>query len=353
MLPASVAHELAFAARLRRLRMIGSLLGSLCVAAVLWPLAAPPPAWALLAFHGLVWPQLAYALARKSASPHQAELRNLQIDAALGGIWIALMQFNLLPSVLVAVMLAIGKVHVGGPSLLLRSFTWLVVAMVVTAALNGFAFAPQTGLWQIVASLPFLIGYPLAVSSSAHAVMRQARDQNRHLRLINRIDLATGLLNQASWQECVTRELHRAQRSGQPATLLMIDLDDFKRINDHHGHLAGDAVIRAVAATIRECTRDGDVCGRYGGDEFGVILTDTGAAGAQTVAERIRARVATLRLAEYPLLRCSVSVGLAEAMADLKDARAWIERADAALYRAKAEGRNRVAGARPRMRAVS
>jgi diguanylate cyclase len=349
MLPtATVSRDLAFVARMRWLRAIGLGLGFFAVASVFVTLHVHRLIWALLVLHGFAWPHLAFALARANANPRAAELRHLQVDAALAGGWIALMQFNLLPSVMIAVMLGIGKMHIGGARLLARSLAGLVLACALTSALNEFAFAPTTTMFHIVATLPLLVGYPLAVSASAHALMRQARDQNRHLEQLNRIDIATGLLNQTYWQHSVNQELHRFQRGGQPATLMMIDLDDFKRINDHHGHLVGDEIIRAVAATIRECTRDCDVCGRYGGDEFGVILTNTGAGGAQAVAERIRARVAELRLPGQPLLRCSVSVGIAEATREFEHARAWIERADAAMYRAKAEGRNRVAVPRGR-----
>ena len=343
--PAS--RDQRFVARMYRLRLFGLALGSFCVGSVLYQNQAHAAVWMLLGADVLIWPHLAYALARASANPHKTELRNLEIDSAFGGMWIALMQFNLLPSVVLAVMLSIDKVHVGGPRLLLRTLTWQLLACGLTLLACGVQFAPVTSMLNIVATFPLLIAYPLAISGAAHALLRRSYDDIRRLARLNRIDGPTGLLNRGHWQHDVAHELRRFERAHQPATLMMIDIDEFKRSNDSYGHTVGDEVIRAVAGTIRDCTRDIDIAGRYGGDEFGVVLVNTTSNCARLVAERIRARVAALRIAASPLLRCSVSIGIAEAELSMHDVRAWIKHADVALYRAKARGRNRVAAMSP------
>jgi len=341
--PQSDSHDLRFVARLYVLRMLGLALGACCVAAVLYQLHASPWLWALLACDCFAWPHIAARIARQSRDPRAAEIRNLQIDSALGGMWIALMQFNLLPSVVLAVMLSIDKVHVGGLRLLARTIAWQIAACALTVLVCGPHFAPQTSTLEILATLPLLIGYPLAIGGAAHTLLRHMQELNRKLERLNRIDAMTGLLNRMHWQESVTHELHRFERTNQAATLLLIDIDQFKDINDDRGHSVGDEVIRAVAATIHESTRDIDICGRYGGDEFGVVLVNSTSASARVVAERIRARVAGLWFDHLPQLRFSVSIGIAEADHGMHDVRAWVERADVALYRAKARGRNRVA----------
>ena len=124
-------------------------------------------------------------------------------------------------------------------------------------------------------------------------------------------------------------------------SLLILDIDHFKDVNDRFGHLVGDEALRNIAQLLRDTLRDPDTPGRYGGEEFGVVLPDTDAEGASVIAERVRQRIGETAVARKPEIRCTVSIGVAEATPDLSDSRQWIERADRALYRAKALGRNR------------
>jgi diguanylate cyclase len=343
-------RELRFVGRIYVLRLLGVALGALSVGAVLYEQHAPNALWALLLCHAAVWPHVASRRARHARDPRRAELRNLEIDSALGGAWIALMHFALVPSVVAALMLSVDKVHVGGVRLLLRCIGWqalgCAIALLASTLLSDSApFMLQSSPLVIACTLPLLIGYPLAIGAATHAMLRRSHALNLRLENLSRTDAMTGMSNRAFWQQCATRELRRFERSAQPATLLLIDIDAFKSINDGYGHAAGDEAIRAVARTIRECVREVDLCGRYGGDEFGVVLVHATSAGARLVAERIRSRIAGLQQDDLPPL--SVSIGVAEAEAGMRDIGAWAERADVALYRAKARGRNRVATISP------
>lgn len=157
------------------------------------------------------------------------------------------------------------------------------------------------------------------------------------------MDPLTGLLNRRG----MDARLEALLAPAPPAefSLLMIDIDHFKSINDHFGHALGDAVIRNVADAIRKCIRGGDHAVRYGGEEFLVILPDTPVDGASTVAETVRARVASLRLVrrrdDFRLPPFTVSVGVAGYQPG-DNADALLQRADSALYRSKEQGRNRV-----------
>jgi diguanylate cyclase len=124
----------------------------------------------------------------------------------------------------------------------------------------------------------------------------------------------------------------------------MLDIDTFKQINDRYGHACGDDVIRSVGAILRDCVRGPDMLGRRGGDEFGILLPETGTDGAALMAERIRRRVEAATLEERPGIRITVSIGFAEASSGLNHPAEWIEHADRALYRAKQLGRNRSVG---------
>jgi len=160
-------------------------------------------------------------------------------------------------------------------------------------------------------------------------------------------DCLTRVYNRSFLTDWLPRQLRLARRTGAPLSVLMIDIDHFKRINDSRGHAAGDQVLVAVARCIEQQLRRSDVVVRYGGEEFTVLLPDTPVAGAFVTGERIRAAIATMTEREgLPTgVRVTVSIGLASAARDAGVH--LLPRADAALYDAKRGGRNRVVAAPP------
>ncbi len=335
-------HERQMVERLFRMRMLGLGAGFFCVAGVFFVNGAHWLAWAVLFVNGFLWPHLARWMALRAPSPRQAELRNLVVDSTMGGAWIALMQFNLLPSTLLAVMLAFDKLCVGGPKLLVRALIGQVAACLAIIVVFGFSLRLETTMPEIWGALPLLVLYPLGISGATYRLARTVSRQNRRLAQLSRIDGLTGLLNRGSWEDAAVEVLRRHQRLGLPAALLMIDIDHFKQINDVYGHPTGDEVIRSVAGIIRRCIRDVDVPGRYGGDEFGIVLVQTEAETARLIAERIRLTVLAGEPDGIPVSMSTVSIGIATNEDDMNDARAWVKRADVALLEAKAHGRDRV-----------
>jgi diguanylate cyclase (GGDEF)-like protein len=186
-------------------------------------------------------------------------------------------------------------------------------------------------------------------------MVRAIRANQEHLARLAITDPLTGLANRRHLLAELEHELRRASRSGHPLSVLMIDLDHFKGINDRYGHAVGDTVLVAVAARCSARLRAIDLCGRVGGEEFVVLLPETDAEGAATTAERVRAD-----LAEKPIdtdngpLGVTISIGFAthdpqrlrvgEPAGDdvARQAQILLKRADHALYRAKARGRNAV-----------
>ena len=321
------------------MRTLGLALGIVCIGAVFLDHGASPALWALLLFNGLVWPHIAYLLVRRSAEPIQAELRNLTLDAAIGGFWIAAMHFNALPSVLLAVMLTMDKVIIGGPRYGAKTFGAMVATCVASSAAWGFAFQSFTSQRVVLACLPFLAIYPTAIGFATHSISRKVQQQKELLEKMARFDAATGLMNRQQWLYAASVELRRYQRSQRPAVLIMIDIDNFKGINDSHGHTAGDMVVVEFAHLMKACLRDTDTGARYGGDEFGIVMPDTRWEDAILAAERLRRQVTAYSFTPKGL-HCTVSIGLSEIGSHIATVNDWINAADRGLYQAKRRGRD-------------
>lgn len=164
---------------------------------------------------------------------------------------------------------------------------------------------------------------------------------NTQLEKLSRTDRLTDLNNRGFWEECLAGEFRRSQRTGGPSSLIMFDIDHFKKVNDTHGHQAGDEVIRKTADMIRKCIRTTDVAGRYGGEEFGIILIETDADGAIYLAERLRTSIEGMTVkTEACDIRFTISLGISELNGDITSYQQWLEQSDTALYEAKHAGRN-------------
>ena len=170
--------------------------------------------------------------------------------------------------------------------------------------------------------------------------------KNASLAELARTDALTGLPNRRHLEETLAREWNRAERYRQPLTVVMADIDHFKRINDEHGHAAGDLVLREVAACLRRGARASDVVGRWGGEEFVAVLCATHE-GAIAAAENWRRAVSALVVPASEARICAkLSMGVAERTPRMRDSAALLAAADEALYEAKRSGRDRVALAR-------
>lgn len=230
------------------------------------------------------------------------------------------------------------------------------VARLRSQGQRALVMIPLVAKGETVGLIELIFGQPLhvearrldlirAMANEAAMALGNARLYETTRALADR-DPLTGFFNHRYLHERLGEEILRAQRSGAPLAVLMLDLDDFKLVNDTLGHLFGDDVLRWTAEQIRSALRDSDVAARYGGDEFAVILPDTPAAGASLVGERI---VAALHDRPYQAegrgpIPVSASVGVASYPADGRSAKALIAAADAALYRVKGSGGRGVQG---------
>jgi diguanylate cyclase (GGDEF)-like protein len=217
----------------------------------------------------------------------------------------------------------------------------LTLAIMALAGVERFIFINAACFLALTLVVAWLLA---AVQEQSY---RRSYKLEQALLRESRVDALTGVDNRRSLEEQARAALSLCHRQGQPLAVLMIDLDHFKSVNDAHGHLAGDAVLVAVASICRGLMRESDRFGRWGGEEFLAVLPGTPAEQAHTLAERIRVAIGEARIGfDQAVLRITTSIGVAggEVADDL--AAHWtalIRTADDAMYRAKAGGRNRVA----------
>jgi diguanylate cyclase (GGDEF)-like protein len=214
----------------------------------------------------------------------------------------------------------------------------LPVGVLAVVAAQDFPLAP-------LALLPVLVLLSSAARGRQEEVER-ADDRRRAIERLHRqavTDELTGLANHRRLQELADAAVAAWQEDGTPAAVVMLDLDDFKAVNDRHGHHVGDEVLRAAGRALRDACREGDEPARYGGEELAVVLAGGDEADAAACAERIRAAVAAIDVrANGRRLPVTTSCGVAALGGDVRTKAALLEAADAALYRAKAAGKNRV-----------
>lgn len=330
--------------RIYPLRILGIALGGLAISAVLHQNQAPRALWLIMVLTCLAWPHLAYLIARLSPDHHRAEARNLLVDSAIVGAWVPLMQYCLLPSVVLVMVTTFDKLSSGIRRLWLYSLPGMAAAALALSAWLRPAPLLESSLTVVLCTLPLLIVHTFTVSMASYRLIRTVSRQNRQLEELRRTDVQTGLYSREHWQQQAQAALDAFHASQQPMCLLIIDIDHFKSINDQYGHTVGDEVIRAAGLIIRQSVRAHDWAGRYGGDEFTVLCPRSSRQEAQDIAQRIRDRLQGLRLRDQPQLRVSASIGLAAAQPQHLALRDWMDAADNALYRAKRAGRNQVAG---------
>jgi diguanylate cyclase (GGDEF)-like protein len=222
-------------------------------------------------------------------------------------------------------------------------------AHVVAASIARVLAVDDKTFWGLVdASHDFAINLLVLLAGRLRANNTTVANNIRLQREYKRnamVDALTGLYNRRWLEDALPRFVNRFRRSGEALALLMVDVDHFKRINDEHGHPAGDSVLIAVAHAIRAGLRPTDNVARYGGEEFAVVLPDTAARAALGVAERLRAAVSMTPVRDPAgklLPNVTISIGGAVLGASCEDSRALVAAADGALYLSKQGGRDRV-----------
>lgn len=325
--------------------------------------------WGWLVLQFLVYPHLIYLWGRYAEDPTRVEMRALLLDPLLIGGWLAWLGFPLWISFPVAIGTLISISLYRGTRGTLQALAALIVGAAVVMVLDRPHFEPQTDGLTTALSMLALSAYLLMVAEGARQrglKLRAAREELRSKEQAlqrqldaNRVlqqqlqeqanrDPLTGLFNRRYLDATMERELARCQRESQPLSLLVMDIDHFKRINDEHGHPAGDEVLRQVAQLLAGRARNSDVVCRYGGEEYLVLLPNMTAHTALVRAEEYRSQLQAMGIPfEDKTLRTTLSIGMASFPKHGRTVHELIRLADAALYQAKQAGRNRVVEATP------
>lgn len=213
-----------------------------------------------------------------------------------------------------------------------RRYGVLLAAIAVSALMVADLLSPLEGvstaalLWNQLARFAVFLFIVLLITS--------LRDARHHAELLARTDVLTGVANLFAFREAGSRELERSRRTSQPLTLLFLDIDDFKVVNDYHGHSTGDEVLRRIARALCYAARRGDFVARVGGDEFVVLMPRTDAGDAAGVIDRVESRLATISRPDGSPLTCSIGAATHDpAPASIDEI---LQEADQAMYRAKA-----------------
>ncbi|WP_311223253.1 MULTISPECIES: diguanylate cyclase [unclassified Acidovorax] len=334
----------------------------LAVSAHLWQVGASPALWAVVIAQFFVYPQLAYWRAVRSARQRHTEMQNLWLDSMFGGLWAGGLGLPLWLSFALIIGNCINIVVFYGA----RGVPRLMLTVGGGVAAAAAAWQVWTGHWPLhpatdtVTSLLCIGALTVYFFAFAHDGYVRAMDQHRNneklrlqfeeiqslqIRLRDQAlrDPLTGLFNRRQLDAVLGSEIERCRAIGAPLSVLMIDIDHFKRVNDSHGHAAGDAVLQVLAQLLQRHARPQDMVCRHGGEEFLVLLADTPLLVAQDRAEALRQAFESL-LVPYGdvALAATLSCGVAGFPQHTDQPLALVASADHALYTAKLQGRNRV-----------
>lgn len=367
----NIAKGRTFVKRLYLPRIIGLGLGFFCVASVFYQRETPALMWLGLAANGFLWPHIAYYVAKNSRNPYKAEIRNLLVDSFFGGLWVPLMSFNILPSVIIIIMMSMDNVSVGGFRLFLKGTAAQLMGGFVALLLVGLHIQAASNMLTVLACMPMLAVYPLSIgiityhlaiklshqktemakidlelkeaNTSLTAAYEGLRESEQRYRELSIIDDLTQLYNCRHFFDQLRMEIDRADRYANPLTLLLLDLDNFKEFNDNYGHVEGNQVLSHLGQIVKTCLRQADSAYRYGGEEFTVILPMTTSTDGAVTAERIRAEFKKVGFSPTTdkYVHMTMSIGIAQ-YKQRESMETFVSRVDRLMYQAKQHGKDRV-----------
>ncbi|MBK7767945.1 MAG: diguanylate cyclase [Sulfuritalea sp.] len=354
-----------------RIRMLAFALACVPIGLHIWPRGYGLGIWALFVVQFLIYPHLLYWRSRTAKDPKRSEASNVIIDSVALGAWAAGLGFPLWISVGLFLTILVNHALTGGLQGILLGLMAFASGALASTALVAFHVSTDTDglvtLFSIIALAVYLslIGIESfryaqqlhqvqstldrqkmtleEANAALHNQIQKIDDLREKLREQANRDSLTGLFNRRYLEGTLERERARCRREGAPLTMLMIDVDHFKMVNDDYGHQAGDEVLRVLGKLLLENARTEDIVCRYGGEEFLLVLPKMPLDIALDRAAQLLKFVQETSVSYGEMrIRTTVSIGVATTPAHADSAEALLKCADKALYQAKARGRNRV-----------
>ena len=287
----------------------------------------------------LMWPHIAFQWAKLATHTKHAVTYSLLFDAVFVGLWMPLISFELIPCAVFFTTIMVNHISAGGLKLFVRGLISMFIAISFSSLLVNPILRFESNLTVILACIPMITVYPMLMAAINYKLTQALVGKQEQLIHLSRHDGLTGVFSRHYWEQRLLEEFKRCQRSGEEACVLMVDIDNFKMINDTYGHLAGDRVLKEFGGLLQNL-RSSDITGRYGGEEFAILLPSSDLKKSLQVAERLRRDI---EQTTFEVVKtCTVSIGVAPLNAQYNDAYKWLDQADKALYKAKTTGRNRV-----------
>ncbi len=282
----SRAAGVSFAKRVYHSRIVGCALSLVFVATTVYP--AGGWLWALMILNAFIWPHLAFQLVLRSPEPYRAEVRNLQLDCLFAGGWIVVMQFSVLPTVLMLSMAAMNSVTTKGLRLLVQGLVANALGAALTGAIMGFQINLNTAPQVIWACLPMLVLYPFTVGWSSYELAVQLLRQRKALAIVTGFDERM-FVSVDRWLYRLAQVFLRCRCGSSHATVAVIRIDEFQALRSQHGALVMDALSARLGQLIKGEIRSNDVVCTPQAGEFLVLLLQSGAGGARSLTDRVEA----------------------------------------------------------------
>lgn len=320
-----------------RARQVTLLFGFLALASVLWRQQAPLAHWVLPALFCLGWPYLARELAEQALSPKVARRRNILVDQFLGGVMIAIMRFDMLPSMLVVLLGGLNTWRQGGGNLLARGVVLQACGLLLGVLSYGFMWSPHTSLLTIFLCAPLIMLHPLLIGRSLDKVVARLRRQRREHERRLRHDPESGLFVRRYW-ETQAQNIFARCRQGDIASLICLAFDPVSGNEKGEIPLPGDVLFPRLGECLQRVLRDGDIVGRLDNATVGIVLP--GASQAQARLAVLRIRQALQDTPELQALGVTLCFGVAGYRPEWLTLSDWLRQANQALYRARLVGRD-------------
>lgn len=328
-----------FIRRMFAMRQLGTFLCFSPILSVLLEQKSHPLLYVLLFLNAFVWPWIARRVALASVDPTASERRNLTLDAAFGGFWVAVMGLSPMPSLIILAVLASDRYIVGGWKQLKSALLACILTSVPVWLIAGMPLHTLFSTRTVWLTIPLAAGYMFVLSAVSYRLTMTLRQKNRELERISLMDPRLQIPNRRLFDRRLESEFLHTRRGECRAWLLLLDVDNFKVVNDTFGHEAGDFLLAEISAQLRSVAGENDTPARFGGDELGIIVHDAREEDMLVIANELQQQILALRLPASVDFYCTTSIGIAAA-GEADSLEQWLSHADQALYWVKRAGRN-------------